>query len=491
MNKKMAITLLVFFTCLCGLFAGEISLSDSAAFNITSRTSFGVDLDNPYRYGLKQELTTFELVIGLVPYQKLSNRVNSSGAVGFIDFTLFHLDLLFSGKVLGYNAPGNATTNRYQTGEFIAGIAKGNWVFQLNAAGNEPFWSPWNKGIQFTNDKVKFTWAYLDSMVDVKRVSKVSELKPQDPVVTQFQQDGPGSTDKFGLNLTGATVAALYNKEDVFGLNLKFATEFPYDSESISKHNKNGIAAGVDAVITPPAVNGLKIFASAGGSYQYGPDANSDPVVFGTKIGYTVPLNADISVEPYAGTDIGIKFKDGGGTDPVEFEVSGGLTMRWPGQGGWYTDYILEKEGRVFPGMSLAYCVYGTSDAASSLDHRVKFTLFEPRGDEGLFYKLGSEIIADATNLGKDDWQLLGTFYFDYEMPGFAGTMGTLVPWTIICYDNYSDSGSRKNGFKTDIGVKLENAISNTTFGIAWNTGDLLAETPVLGYLKLTAEVRF
>lgn len=156
MMRRFVAAVLAFSVCLAGIFAGEISASDSAAFNITSRTTFGLDLDDAYRFGLKQELTKFELVIGLVPYQKLSNRVNSPDAVGFIDFTLFHLDLLFA-KALGYNAPGSATTNRYQTGEFVAGIAKGNWVFQMNAGGNEPFWSPWNKGLQFVNDKVKFS----------------------------------------------------------------------------------------------------------------------------------------------------------------------------------------------------------------------------------------------------------------------------------------------------------------------------------------------
>ncbi len=54
--------------------AGEASTDFTAEFNITSRTSFGVDLDNSYRYGLKQELADFNFILHLTPYQKLTNR---------------------------------------------------------------------------------------------------------------------------------------------------------------------------------------------------------------------------------------------------------------------------------------------------------------------------------------------------------------------------------------------------------------------------------
>ncbi|MCX7656898.1 MAG: hypothetical protein N2Z76_10295, partial [Treponemataceae bacterium] len=388
MRKKKGLVMVVLLMLVgMSLFSGEVSLSDSASFNLTSRTSFGIDLDNPYRYGLKQELTTFELVINLVPYQKLTNRVQTDQAVGFVNLTLFNLDLV-TNEPLGYNAgvPESVAylkRNRFQTGEFLAGIAKGNWIFQMNAGANEPFWSPWNKGLQFINDKVRFTWAYLDSMVDVKRITPVSLLKPEDSVVTQFQQDTKGATDSFGLDITGATIAALYNLENRFGLNLKFATEYPYNSEAITPQNKNGIAAGFDMVVIPEKLQNLKVFISGGGSYEYGIDSNPDPIVVGGKAGYVVPLNESLSLEPFVGTDVGIKVIEGK-YDSGEYEVSTGITMRWPGQGGWYTDYILDKAGRVFPGMSLAYKVYNTfANPLENGQHAIKFTLFEPRGDEG------------------------------------------------------------------------------------------------------------
>ena len=82
---------MLFLGCIIYMHAGEVSTDFSAEFKITSRTSFGVDLDNPYRYGLKQELTDFNFILHLTPYQKLSNKVNSSDPVGFINLTFFNI----------------------------------------------------------------------------------------------------------------------------------------------------------------------------------------------------------------------------------------------------------------------------------------------------------------------------------------------------------------------------------------------------------------
>ncbi len=389
--------------------AGEASGGDSVSFNVSSVTSFGINLDDVWQYGLDQELAKFGLVLNLVPYQKLSNRVNADAAVGFIDLTLFHLDLLTT-EGLGYNegAPDNTTTyvprNRFQTGEFIAGIASGNWIFQMNAGANEPFWSPWNKGLQFVNDGIKFTWAHVDSMVDIVRTRTVAEyfdekawddktpVGPANPVATQFQQDGPGVGDGWGMTLPGPVVAAMYNKEGSFGASFKAATEFSWDQgEAMSKSNKNGIAGAVDFVATPKSMQGLKLLASVGGSSRYGIDSKPDPAAAGMKASYAIALNDAITLEPYAATDLGLAFKQGGGTTPLEYEAAGGLTMRWPGQGGWFTDYVLNKDGRVFPGMSAGWRITGSAAGGiEDAEQHARFTLFEPRGDDGVFYGLGS-----------------------------------------------------------------------------------------------------
>ena len=171
--------------------------------------------------------------------------------------------------------------------------------------------------------------------------------------------------------------------------------------------------------------------------------------------------------------------------------------MRWPGQAGWFTDYILNKDGRVFPGMSLAYSAYGNADEISDLNHSVKFTLFEPRGDDGVFYRIGSEMIVDLTQLGKDSWNLFATLYLDYEIPGFLNTRGKLIPWVTLCYDNIpytagSEKGERENAFKTDLGLKLDGMITNTVFGLVWNSGNLISDKSDTskGFIKTYVEIK-
>jgi hypothetical protein len=483
------------------LHAGEISLASGGRLDILSRTAFGFDLDHPTRYGLKQELANFKLTLNLLPYQQLSNRVNSKDAVGFIDLTFFNLDFEFnpgnkpgSGSG-GYNNPGTASTNRFQTGAFVAGIVSGDWVIQMNAGGNEPFWSPWNKSFAYVNDAIKFSWASLDSMVDVKRITKVSELAPQDAVVKQFQQDASGLTDTLGADIGGSMIGVMYNAEDVFGLHLKLASQYSYDSPTVAEGNLNGFGAGVDFVVTPTADKRLKITGSAAGSRDYGEDSVPDPVYGGARVGYGIPLNEDITLEPFAGSDIGTKIRADGSPEALGYEIAGGLTMRWPGQGGWYTDYILNADGRVFPGMSASWKMLGSSDKSVAESRQdCKFTLFEPRGDEGVFYGLGSEIVVDVNNVTADAREFLATVYLDYEIAGAMKGPGILVPWTTVCYDNVPGTGSdRVNGCKVDCGVKLQKAITNTALGLTWNSGDLL--TPAakyrFGYIKASVEITY
>lgn len=498
--KRLLLLALSALSCVCA-FSGEISLADGGSFDITSRTSFGVNLDHPYQYGLKQELTDFKLRLDLVPYQKLSNAVNSPTAVGFVNLTFFDLGLEFtptntpnSGSS-GYNAPSNAPTNRFQTGEFIAGIAKKEWIYQFNAGGNEPFWSPWNNGIQYVNDRVRFTWAFLQSMVDVKRTKTVAALAPEDPVVQQFQQDGSGITDTFGADFGGSTVAVTYNKEEAYGFNLKVATQSSYTETRLTAENHNGIAAGFDLALDPAVTRGLRVYGSVAGSYDYGIDKDPDPVMGGLQIAPVIALNEDIYLEPYVATDFGTQINEKGSVAPFMYEAAVGATMRWPGEGGWYTDYILDEDGRVFPGMSVAYKVNGSAEeAVKDLQHNAKLTVFEPRGDEGVFYGLGSEIIVDVNDITNDSRNVMATVYVDYTKAGVLNGPGSLIPWTTVCFDDLPGATTgRVNGLKIDLGVKLDGAISNTVLGLSWNSGDLIQTDSVarLGIVKTTVEIKY
>lgn len=487
---KYLIPAVLFFLIIADLSAGEIELDGSAEFRISSLTTLGLNIDEPYRFGLKNEMTSFSLIYHLFPYQELSNRIPSDEAVGYIDLTLFNLDILIK-KALGYNPPGNLTTDRYQTGSFVAGIAWNNWVLQLNAGANEPFWSPWNKGLNYINDEAKFTWAYLTSMVDVVRTDYIYEMDPQTPAVAQFQQDVSGLSDRLGLNVNGQTIA-LSRTTDHFGMNIKASTEFSYDSPSITEDNYNGMALAVDLAFFPSFAPGLKAYVSTGGTYNFGDDSDPDLIMGGASIGYEHKFNDYISLEPSIGFDMAyLPSPDGTG---MEYEASAALVMRWPGQGGWYTDYILNKEGRVFPGMALAYKFYGNNYIGSVPRHDLKFTLFEERGDEGVFYGLGSEIIVDFNDFTSRQRELLATVYLDYSIASFAGSSGTFQPWIMAAYDYIPYGTGHRNDVKTNLGLRMKRFIPNTDLGVEWDSGSLIPGNGLgvtWGYVKFSAEVNF
>ena len=524
-----AVALLLILPALA--FSIDIQMANGARLEIVSRTSFGIDIDNPYDFGLKNELTQLDLIINLLPYQEISNKGNTSDAVGFINVTLQDLSLIkWKNQKLGWNDGEPIWTDGYQTTAFIAGIAKGPWLAQFHAGGNEYFRDPWYKGMQYINDGFKFSWAYLDSMVDIKRINAISGI----PVITKRGEENmekPGSAaandtmlqfgfkdnwniaDRFGPDISGQMVAVMYNT-DSFGLNFKLGTEYPFGSKSNTEKNMNGLAFGLDSVFMPYPLPGLKIFASLVGTYNYGKDKDPDPFIGGTRIGYNIPLSYVISVEPWVGLDIGTKFKDAGGAEKPEYEASFGATMRWPGASGWQRDYILNTEGRVYPGMSVGYKIYQNLEKGTDPEHSIKFTLFEPRGDQGMFYRVGSEMVIDIIditniNFGKTNiisgvppqaaandprggFSILGTVYLDYEIGKLGAFPGMLLPWTILYYDNIpgrAKKDDRLNDFKIDLGINLEKAIKNVTFGLVWNSGSLIQKSAA-GYMRLFVEIR-
>jgi len=121
--------------------------------------------------------------------------------------------------------------------------------------------------------------------------------------------------------------------------------------------------------------------------------------------------------------------------------------------------------------------------------------MFEPCGDDGIFYKIGSEMILDITQLGRKDWNLLATLYVDYEISGIMNSNGKLVPWVTFCYDNlpYEGGIERQNAFKTDMGVKLDGVISNTIIGMVWNSGNLISDKTdtSMGFIKAFVEIKY
>lgn len=519
-------------------FAKDIGNTFNAEFRIKSRTSFGVDLDSPYNLGLKQELLDFAYVMHLGPGY-LSNQFSADVPVGFINFSVYDVAITpISGGTVENLEASRGTDSFYEywdSGKFSAGISWKNFLLTLNGKNTESFWLPWNKAFENTDDKIRVSWASMDTVVGATRIKKILSSQPLDTdqkgrssgkwtgkESTYLVEQDDGTMDKLHFAVDGQMVGLMYNMPDVFGVNLKFATENPYDSKLNTVHDYNGIALGLDFVVTPKFLKGLRVLGSAAGTWNYGADHNADPFAAGVKASYSIVLNEDITVEPYAGFDAGLfllddysvstiaknsstQYKTGISDDETNlpgggFEASVGAAVRWPGQRGWHTDYITGDEGRVFPGMALGYSFYNNPfDGDTAPSHSIKFTLFEPTGHEGVLYFIGSEVIADLKNIGTKDWELLATAYVDCPLDMLI-KHGILTPFVTLYYDNLPyEKGAdilRQNALKTDLGVKLSEFIPNTVVSLLWNSGNLIenknVEAPLTkGFVRCAVEITF
>ena len=535
---------LLAFALLAGgaAFAGDTGNPVHSEFRIKSRTSYGINLDETYNNGLKQELLDFAYVLHIGPGY-VSNYQNSDRAVGFINFSVYDMAITpvsasdGSADTLEGSQGQGSFYDYWDSGKFSAGIAWRNWVLQLNGKNTESFWLPWNKSLEFTDDKIRVSWAAMDTAVGAVRTKHIVDTQPLESDVkgrgvgkytdrgaNYLVQQDDFSMDKLHFQIDGQMIGLMYNQPELFGVDVKFATENSYDSDKNTKNDYNGIAAALDFMVMPPFLPGIRVLGSAGGAWNYGADHNADPFAAGVKVSYTIPVNEDISFEPFAGFDAGFFMSDDNkisctGNGSLQYaggesysagaaqsgaggyEASAGLMIRWPGQRGWLTDYISGDEGRVFPGMAMAYSFYtNPDDRDEEPSHSVKFTLFEPTGHDGVLYFIGSEVIADFHNLGTSDWEFLGTAYLDCPIDTII-RHGIVTPFVTAYYDNlpYTDANDdkvRQNAFKTDLGVKLTEAIPNTVLSALWNSGNLIEDKDkgavrTKGYIRFCAEITF
>lgn len=521
-KSALLLSLLTLSTFSTLAIAQEVQTTEGAHLAITARTSFGWDIDQPWKYGLITDFPRLGLYYKMSPYQLLSNKVKSNDPIGFVEVSLYPMEIRFTnGSYPDDNNPNNKTNVGFgwndpakNTGYYApiylggmrAGIAAGDWVVQLAAKGNYnaegDSWLPWNRNLGYYRESVMNSWAYMESRVQYQRdpipanpslnptaakdgitydIWKIRNVSSNPDFDSLSQQ--PASGDIIGVQYNGTEGSFL----------IKVGTEYPFSASQITPTNLNGISGGIDYAISPSGIKGFRILGSFTGLYNYGSDNDADPFMAGAKAGYDIPLEGmdGYSIEPYVGYDF--KFTYNGANNLLSQEIAAGVTLHWPGAGGWGVDYIAEDPAASFPGVSLAYKLYQADLAnASTPVHNVMLTLFENKGDDGALYAVGAELVADFFDLSGADtgMRIEVSSYLDANLVAVGN--GWLVPWTKIYYDNLPDTaGSRKNGLKVDLGVKLDKAITNTVLGLDWESRNLT--DPVngsgFGVIKLSAEV--
>jgi hypothetical protein len=485
--------------------AQDVETASGAYMAVTTRTSFGINMDHPERFGLRTEFPRLGLYYNMAPWQKVSNAVKSPKPVGFVELYLDALNVRFTngtypddnnpGQTMGLGFNDSASRPTGYFGPFYiygmqSGIIFNDDILQLAAGGNDDFWKPWNRSLAFLNDKLADSWAYLDTRVQYRRdlVSTMGiDTQSETNYWTYSSQNTP--MDSLSLLASGAMIG-LQHADASFAYMVKLATQYDYTFVNVTPTNMNGLAFGFDYAVTPAALPGLRALGSITAQYEYGADKEADPVFSGLKIGYDVPIRGlrDVSVEPYAGYDVRFGVPEGfSGQVKIAHEIAAGTTVHWPGQGGWGYDYLQSRSGVVYPGLTLAYDLF-VPDTGGAVQHNLLVTLREDSGDAGMLLGIGSEAVLqyfDFTNTANA--KALASLYVDYTVKNVVG--GNLIAWTKIFFD-YIPASSACN-LKVDAGVKLAEAISNAVIGVIWDSGGLLAAgaPPVFGYVKMYVEV--
>jgi hypothetical protein len=519
--RKALCALLLLMAASTFTFAIDVSTASGATLSIISRTSLGIDLDNPYKYGLKQEFPEFALYYNMAPNQEITNKVKSDKPQGFIDLHMDVQSMRFSnganpddntpagnGVGLDFNDSAQQTTGYFgpfYIYGFQAGIAYHNYILQLAAGGDDCYWKPWNRTLEFLNDRLGASWAYMDTRVQYRRdvvatlpvdINTQSEAyywtyqgdnaKRPNPYTSPFDTD----LDSLYSTIPSGTMIGLQHAGEEFSYMVKAATEYAYDSTFITRDDANGLAAGLDYAITPAALKGFRVLGSFTGTYNYGVDSDPDPVFGGAKFSYDIPVPGQkgVSVEPYVGYDGRANIASDASVKYAQ-ELAGGATLHWPGKSGWLFDNFQNRSGVVYPGLTAAYKLY-LPDDGSAYKHNILVTLMEDEGDGGALYGVGAEAVLqffDFTN--KDNGKLLASLYCDYAIKHVYD--GQLIPWIKAFYDFYPVDSS--SALKLDIGVKLKDAIQNAVLGLTWDSGVLVGQvpagTPMWGDLKTYVEI--
>jgi len=497
--KTLALVAALAWTGAPALSAAELQTADGASVTVRTRTEFDLSIDDPSRFGLATSIPELSLNFALTPWQKVGEIPRSGQPQGFLQFELDKMEIRYTnGAQPDYNAPSGSGGFTFQfndpakaggkTGYFgpvympnmRAGIVWGDWLLQLAAAGVLDFDNPWNRAYERSYERMSADWAYLDTRVQYRRPSVeqyLTDLKASPPSETNYwsYDTTPNPFDQLNTDFSsqsahGGLVGLEYSGK-AMAARLKLNTR--YTLTDLPAGQSNGIGVGTDVSFTP--VRGLVSTSSVVSRWNYVGEASPNKVGLGSKLAYEVPAPGlkGLSLMPMVGYDTAFGVT---GDKTMAQEASAAFTVKWPGTEGWAYDYLRDRTGTVYSGLTFAYKLLQTDVAQPGVSQEVLVTLFEDQGDEGLVKGLGSEIVVEGHDVGNPGRTATVSSYFDWTVK--AGK-ARVIPWTRILYDW---NGSAKAQMMTSLGVRLEKFIPKAVFGLTWDSNDLIPGTPQAGW---------
>jgi hypothetical protein len=501
------IVLLLALTVIAGAAqATELQTNTTASITVRTRTEFDLSVDDPKRYGLASSIPELSLNLGLTPWQKLGEKPRSPTPMGFLQFELDQLQIRYTnGAQPDYNAPPGSSAFGFgfndpnkpsPTGYFgpvympnmRSGIVWGDWTFQMAASGLQFFWDPWNRDYDHAYQQLAVDWAYLDTRVQYRRADVATLINTAPKLSGESFDEGnywtydspaTGIDDLSTDYSTGAMVGLEYNSKLIAG-RLKATTRYPL--ASLPAGETNGVAVGTDFAFTP--VKGLTSTTSVAGRLHYLKTSSPEQVSAGTKLSYDVPLEPyglkGFSLSPMVGYDFWHGLS--GANTTMAQEISGAVTLHWPGMEGWGYDLLQDRTGTVFAGTTVAYKVFQSDLAVKNATQTLLITLYHDAGGQGGIIKnLGSEVVWEQNIAGDANSGKLSA-YLDWT---FKTSKGNWIPWTRVFYDNTPQAVAAQ------VGVKADKVVPKTQIGLTYKSGELVAgpSTARYGTVSLYCDV--
>jgi hypothetical protein len=331
-------------------------------------------------------------------------------------------------------------------------------------------------------------WVRIDSNPDVK-VSKASI-----PVAIAASVGVVDPTDVLAVDHDSSGGLEIGVDTDAVEVVVKLISQYDWVDDTATDPD-DGIntenAYAVSGEMSVVAVEGLEVKVMANAAMNYvGDDYTNNTVPVGLGIGcsYELSLTEDLTLIPILGFDLLIP-----GKDVMEYELGGGVRLKWPGT---YDDdvdlKIFGDDVDVFSGLTVGLNVIGVSIPDVEVDPVMNLVVsaYEDSGDDGFAPIIGAGVsfeIANLTSVDDPETPLIvetttmGLGLVAYaskdKISGYAGmkylfraeTEGRLVET-----DPLEDALALQEHLELVAGVEVSDIIPNTSLMIDYKSTELM-----------------
>lgn len=333
---------------------------------------------------------------------------------------------------------------------------------------------------------------FSDNVATINLASQFSEMAQDIFAFGRTQATALGDLD-IGNPVTGITWATAgaaigFEVPGLAAIQLGVGSATPWDDTDTDTKNEYGFS--IDVELTPVEMVTVDLISNMHFGDTSASDGNlgqlNNPASVGLGLEYEMPMG-DMTLTPKAGVDV-FFMEDAAEDLLTDIEIGVGVNLLWPGLGTDEDDQTIfgvEDELTSGVGLGFAYAIDQVDADNSNSSYGVKLGFYEDEGDDGLLPIVGAAAIInynaliENTDTGQPSYAELG---LGVE---FNADLGVVAPYFGV-YTGIWDLGDELGDVDGDgedgddflylqVGTDI-NVISNTTFTIEYNSGDLGTE---------------